>query len=349
MVEPTGYTALDLIGFTDKGSYDPLANYVRNDLVHVGNSTWRCKIDDTTGITPTEGANWTIFIESATSLAGMSDVNITTPTKGDLLQYNSANNEWVNSSDVWDTMTQNGAHNWFNLTASTQTVNGATFTMNSNGRGSITISGKHTYANAQSIVLGYVRNVKAGDSFIFNGIENAFTSASIDLRFYNSNDESLGYTTYWSGDLSITVPANTSYIKVTIYFNNQDFGTGVTIYPMLRLATDHDPTFASHAMTNRELTEKAIDFGYVEKDIAGISVNNAADGKYYAIINFSLPAGAVPISVMWGGNGGWQANVSFMLHRGVSAYQVFAIADTAVTISSTNRVIWIFYIKPSIS
>ena len=95
MVEPTGYTALDLIGFTDKGPYDPNTNYVKNDLAHVGNSIWLCKIDDTIGITPTEGANWTIFIESATSLAGMSDVDLNTPKAGDGLVHDG--NDWKNS------------------------------------------------------------------------------------------------------------------------------------------------------------------------------------------------------------------------------------------------------------
>lgn len=63
MVEPTGYTALDLIGFTDKGLYSGSANYVKNDIVHDSTEKmWRCLIDDTTGITPVEGVNWTAFI-----------------------------------------------------------------------------------------------------------------------------------------------------------------------------------------------------------------------------------------------------------------------------------------------
>ena len=111
MIEPTGYTALDLIGFTDRGAYDPTANYVKNDIVTVGNTKWRCKVDDTTGVTPAENANWTIYLESATSLAGMDDTDITSPKDGDLVQFNSTSNKWKNSDDVWKTMAQNGAHN----------------------------------------------------------------------------------------------------------------------------------------------------------------------------------------------------------------------------------------------
>ena len=67
MVEPSGYTSLGLIGYTDRGTYSSAANYVKNDLVHYGGSIWRVLIDDTTNITPTEGANYTIFISDPTT------------------------------------------------------------------------------------------------------------------------------------------------------------------------------------------------------------------------------------------------------------------------------------------
>ncbi len=68
MVNPTGYTALDMIGFTDKGAYSSSDNYVKNDLVHYSGNIWRCLIDDTTGIAPAEGVNWTLFIGEPTNL-----------------------------------------------------------------------------------------------------------------------------------------------------------------------------------------------------------------------------------------------------------------------------------------
>lgn len=71
MTEPTGYTALDLIGFTDKGDYDASTAYVQNDLVHYDNSIWRCLVDDTTGQTPAEGTYWTIFVESENAASGV--------------------------------------------------------------------------------------------------------------------------------------------------------------------------------------------------------------------------------------------------------------------------------------
>lgn len=68
MVEPTGYTALDLIGFTDRGNYNPATNYVKNDLVHYGGSIWKVLIDDTEGQTPQEGIYYTVFVQEPTNM-----------------------------------------------------------------------------------------------------------------------------------------------------------------------------------------------------------------------------------------------------------------------------------------
>lgn len=68
MVTPTGYTALDLVGFTDKGAFDGNVAYVKNDLVHHGGNIWRVLADDVTGIIPSEGINYTLFIGEPTNL-----------------------------------------------------------------------------------------------------------------------------------------------------------------------------------------------------------------------------------------------------------------------------------------
>lgn len=93
---PSGYTALDLIGFTDRGDYVSTDNYVKNDLVHYNGRVWKCLIDDTTGITPVEGANWTVWIDEAAYLSGLADVTITNPANGQVIRYNSQNGKWEN-------------------------------------------------------------------------------------------------------------------------------------------------------------------------------------------------------------------------------------------------------------
>lgn len=93
---PSGYTALDLIGFTDRDDYSSTANYVKNDLVHYNGRVWKCLIDDTTGITPVEGANWTVWIDEAAYLSGLADVTITNPANGQVIRYNSQSGKWEN-------------------------------------------------------------------------------------------------------------------------------------------------------------------------------------------------------------------------------------------------------------
>ena len=68
MTHPEGYTALDLVGFTDRGTYASNVSYVKNDIAHYAGSLYKCKTDDTINVTPGENANWTVFIGEPKSL-----------------------------------------------------------------------------------------------------------------------------------------------------------------------------------------------------------------------------------------------------------------------------------------
>jgi len=46
-------------------------------------------------------------------------------------------------------------------------------------------------------------------------------------------------------------------VRVTVFVKNGATVNGVTVYPMLRLATDPDDTYVPYAMTNKELTDSA--------------------------------------------------------------------------------------------
>jgi len=97
---PSGYTALDMVGFTDKGTYSASANYVKNDLVHYSNKVWKCKLDDTKGVTPAAGANWEIWVDAYTNLSEMNDVNLTNPADGDVLMYDGTTHKWKNAGNL---------------------------------------------------------------------------------------------------------------------------------------------------------------------------------------------------------------------------------------------------------
>ena len=108
---PTGYTALDLVGFTDKGVYNSSTDYVQNDIVHYGGDMWRCLIDDTQGITPTEGANWTLWIGEPTNMteaiiAPLENSPATAAhTVGDQLIYNDTLYKVIAAIAVGDALT----------------------------------------------------------------------------------------------------------------------------------------------------------------------------------------------------------------------------------------------------
>lgn len=111
MVNPTGYTALDLVGFSDKGAYSSAATYVKNDLAHYAGNVWRCLLDDTTAITPAEGLNWTIFIAEPSNAVESSIAPIeTSPAEADhavntQLYYNDTLYKVIAAIDIGDTLT----------------------------------------------------------------------------------------------------------------------------------------------------------------------------------------------------------------------------------------------------
>lgn len=278
MVEPTGYTALDLIGFTDKGPYDPTANYVRNDLVHVGNSTWRCKIDDTTGITPTEGANWTIFIESATSLAGMSDVNLNTPKAGDGLVHDG--NDWTNIPIMTKELEiKTGAHNLLRFPTLSElkalnttgtwsnnvyTFGNATFTVNESEE-TVTVNCDGTGSAGLYFSLFNrlsKRYYLLNGTYKVNGLDNGEDSASyFALEVSATTKNSTSQAWYVRG--INTDGASFTYddtqidgLGVTISIMGNHIANNVVVKPMIRYAIDKTTDHAPYAKTNRQLTEE---------------------------------------------------------------------------------------------
>ena len=280
MVEPTGYTALDLIGFTDKGPYDPTANYVRNDLVHVGNSTWRCKIDDTTGITPTEGANWTIFIESATSLSGMSDVDLNTPKAGDGLVHDG--NDWTNipimTKEQWK---KNGAYNQCPNTWTTQVKGGLTFTRRSDGtiapangspNNNIYVTPISNFAPVH-LPVGRYKMVAFPDTGI-TGTKNFY--------FVNVTTNTAYLITDNDGIFDVTDASHEWYCAYG--FDSTTVFNDAVLYPMM--TTDLNATYADYvpyAKTNEELTEDIKITTYTKTTDATGECSIGSDSAYVPI------------------------------------------------------------------
>ena len=141
-----------------------------------------------------------------------------------------------------------GAKNLLPNNATSKTINGVTFTVNSDG--SITVNGTAT-ATAFFYFLG--------DAFNNSGLTLNGTY-KISSKNYISNASYLRVGITNGAYENITeekeVTFNNNDIYAVIRINSGEVVSNVTLYPMIRLATDTDDTFVPYAMTNRELTDE---------------------------------------------------------------------------------------------
>lgn len=287
MNEPTGYTALDLIGYTDKGDYSAVATYVKNDLVNYGGSKWRCKIDDTTAVTPTEGVNWTVFVaipadttkqiiapvEDATSLhayavgeqliyndtlytvtaaisIGDALVVGTNITASDTVieQVEDINGDIAEVEDEINAISNvYGSKNLCPIES--RTISGLTFAPDKNGY--MTCSSNEDIRAWGYTVANQFITLKAGTYFVKAFAKTAGTTGYYGIRLFDSANNSI-FIGDWNEVLSngqtFTLSADTD-IGVVYKIGNGSYAF---------LIMDNrikDRTYALYAKTNRELTD----------------------------------------------------------------------------------------------
>ena len=169
------------------------------------------------------------------------------------------------SDEIADMNNVLGAKNLLPNNATSQTINGVTFTVNSDG--SVTASGKAT-ATAILYLLGsssaYV-NVEytnctisgcpsgGGNSYRIIVQQSLDGSTATVTEADDGNGKYIGSTKY-------------PYSRVYIRINSGQTCNNLVFKPMIRPASIADDTYVPYAMTNRELTESAInnsnnDFG----------------------------------------------------------------------------------------
>jgi len=133
---------------------------------------------------------------------------------------------------------------------STTTVLGVTFTVNSDG----TVGVNGTATALTGIALMYNKTIKAGKYILSSGIANE----NVWVRIYKNESP---YTVYAKTGLNeVEFEFNEDMDKLVIAIGVDDGYTasGIVVKPMLRLAEDTDTTYQPYAMTNRDLTEFAI-------------------------------------------------------------------------------------------
>lgn len=305
MVEPTGYSALDLIGFTDKGDYAAGSTYVKNDIVHYGGNMWLCKLDDTTGQTPAEGTYWTLWLESDTTLASMTDTQISSPADGDVLEYNSTASKWKNSGTLkalkealTNQINANGSKNVLPLNVPIGTYLGITvsksenyWTLNGTASGSPTdfsllsdkfdsitnvlvpieqtgIDKTKTYIFSRSVKVSEVRYY----IFLYNG------STQLGVVALN-NDNGLNAT------LDMTQYSTTTHVAIGMRIGNGTVLSNSPVKPMLCLSSDfvESADYAPPAKTNYQLTKETT--GLIDNQNVNGAVNVLPNTATSQVIN----------------------------------------------------------------
>ena len=157
-----------------------------------------------------------------------------------------------------------GSKNLLNESLLTNSTS-AGITRTNNGDGSITYSGTSTLSNDTFIPLMATQPLDPG-TYIFS--VNATTSTSYSYQIYKNK-------TYWK-NINITEPIELTesalYAIGLVIKSNSSISD--TFKPMMRYAAIKDDTYVPYAMTNRELTKKVVDTGWVEVDLSNTMYEN---------------------------------------------------------------------------
>lgn len=183
------------------------------------------------------------------------------------------------TSALWETIGQNGAKNLFDPDAITQTYKNVTYTRNvdktysttgtANANGGIFFGEFLAKAN----VLYTLSGCPSGGSdssycFVVRTVKNE-TGAVLSYKGQNVLDVGSG--------VDFAVDADTTlYIQIRI---ENGYDTSDMVFkPMIRLASDLDPTYQPFAMTNRELTNDLANMGLVSAAPNKTSFNITYEG-----------------------------------------------------------------------
>lgn len=189
-VPVTGYTELDLVGFTDKGTYNAATTYVANDLVSYNGIKWKCLQDGTVGVTPAEGVSWSVFIidneindnaVSATSTWSSQKINT---TKADQTAIAPVENGTTASRAyaIGEHFMKDGAF----CTAIAAIAQGATFTLDTNYTAGTVGEGVETMMEEVQEEITDLKNtiiLRAGDTGVGVGNRISLSDNMSNYRF----------------------------------------------------------------------------------------------------------------------------------------------------------------------
>lgn len=141
----------------------------------------------------------------------------------------------------------------------TITVGDVTFTFNADD--SVTVNG----TASQNIYLQLFKtddnNLLPEGNYILNGGVAGGSSNTYALYLQERNSANTDWVNPayfdYDGNGCVYSRTNNNHYAVIIFIKNGYTISNKTFYPMIRLASDPDDTYAPHAMTNKELTDSA--------------------------------------------------------------------------------------------
>ena len=162
----------------------------------------------------------------------------------------------------------------------TKTENGVTFT--NNGDGSVTISTVSGGATATTTMI-IVNKFNADYEYLANKhcILNGGINANLSIRMWSTSNLAIS-----EGDDAEFVMPSSLVDNWNIYLcvlKDAVFTTPITVYPMLRIASDPDDTYVPYAMTNKELTDMLT---VQESEVTNIVSGASLDGGTNKLIKF---------------------------------------------------------------
>lgn len=248
--------------------------------------------DNTTGLLTLDG-------ESSLKLDNLEDVSIDTPLGGDVLQYDSTNDEWTNEtpdtepiedspqlitsgavyaglkteddkiSAIWSSNARTGVKNIFNP-YNVYARNYAGETVTDKGKSIRVLS---TQSHTSCFVRWSINVTPNTDYRIVGNIDYTSGECVINIK-KGSDTTTIKNSDTYTSDGTLDVAFNSgdeTTILVAIYVTSTTAAIGDVTFEdfMVVLASDTDTTYGPFAMTNGELTEK----------VQGIidAANNAAD------------------------------------------------------------------------
>lgn len=263
-------------------------------------------------------------LANALSAGGVSydntDSGLTASNVQDAIDEVNGDVETVNSdlANEVETRAKLGAHNLLINNLTTQVLNAISVSVDSDGI--VTLGGTSASATTELKICGsYTKDTspfKIG-RYVLSG--NSATNAVLATAVYRKDNNAFVRNDVDSGSGATFTLSDNEYIqRVFIQVNSGNVASG-KIYPMIRLATDTDPTYQPYAKTNRELTEE-LPFQTGNITFTGATATSGARNtahRYGHVADFYMDF-TVGNSAIAAWNTTWATFPSFMLKDNLS-------------------------------